>query len=91
MNYKTINYTLTVSASKEEAIEIIMILTEDYPELFKTSNIRINQTTNPEYSNFIILDIEFTNGLYEELMNFENDLINNNLLPNQWKITKEVK
>ena len=91
MNYKTTNYTLTVAVSKEEALEIIMILTEDYPVLFKASNIIINQNNNPTYSNIVILDLEFTNGLYEELMNFENDLINGNLLPNQWKITKEVK
>lgn len=91
MNYKTINYTLTVAISKEEALEIIMLLTEDYPVLFKASNIRINQNNNPTYSDIVILDLAFTNGLYEELMNFENDLVNNNLLPNQWKITKEVK
>ena len=90
MNYKTINYTLTVAVSKEEAIEIIMILTEDYPALFKASNIRINQS-NLNNSDLVVLDLEFTKGLYEELMNFENDLINGNLLPNQWKITKEVK
>lgn len=90
MNYKTINYTLTVALSKEEAIEIIMILTEDYPALFKASNIRINQS-NLNNSELVVLDLAFTNGLYEELMNFENDLIKDNLLPNQWKITKEVK
>ena len=82
MDYKTINYTLTAAVNKEEAIEIIMILTEDYPALFKASNIRINQS-NLNNSDLIVLDLAFNNGLYEEIINFENDIIKDNLLPNQ--------
>lgn len=89
MDYKTINYTLTVAVSSQEAIEIIMILTENYPALFKTCNIHIEQTNNSNYTNLIMLCLEFKKGLYEELVNFENDIIDKNLLPNQFKIVKE--
>ena len=91
MNYKTINYSLTVAVGSQEAIDIIMILTEGYPALFKTCDIHMEQINNPKYTDLLMLNLNFKNGLYEELTNIEADLVKDNLLPNQFRIIKECQ
>ena len=84
-----INYIFTLACSRETAISIIAILTKKYKELFKSCSIDI---TPVYYSDWLmVLNINFKNSSSEELENFINNLIDNKLVGEDWKLAKECE